>query len=186
MDFRIITQKGIENAIISVTFTPEFIELLQNYNYKIMYVHKLLFKLDNKKYPCAYYFLRKISEHKNMNYGKDNANIISVTTLLKSVECVEHGIPSYEEVAKSDRHYDTRIIEPFERNMDTLDEVFTWEYCHSNGVALTDEELQNFNYEIFSNLLIKIFWRNYPERELKPKKLPAKKKENKISNSDKK
>lgn len=185
MDFRMISKKGIKNAIISVTFTPEFIELLQSYNYNIMYVHELLFKLDNKKYPCAYYFLRKILEHKNMNYWEDNADIISVQTLLKTVECVEHGIPSYEEVAKSNRHYDTRIIDPFENNMDALNEVFTWEYCHSKELPLTDDELQNFNYELFSKLLIKIHWHNYPERDKKTKKLPAKKKENKISNSDK-
>lgn len=161
-NFNIFGENGIKNGIIWGTFTKSFLELLMGYN--IMPVHDILFKLDDKHNPNCYYFLREILELKNMNYGKANADIISVQTLLNS----SPELPTYEELSKSTRNYQ-HIIEPFERDMDALNEVFTWEYCHSNGLPLTDEELQNFNYEIFSNLLIKIFWRNYPERELKPK-----------------
>ena len=56
------------------------------------------------------------------------------------------------------------IIEPFERDMDALDEAFTWEYCRSKGAPLTDEELTNMSYEIFKELLVKITWRAYPDQ----------------------
>ena len=164
IDVRLIYRKGvIENSIICVTLTPDFFEILKNYN--IMPYPQSLYRLRDNNTPNSYYFLRKITEHKNMNYFKPNADIISVETLLNSSPVM----PSYDEVSKSDRHYQSRIITPFENDMNALDETFTWEYCHENGEPLTDEELANFNYDIFITLLVKITWRFYPERT-KPKR----------------
>lgn len=174
------SSQGIKNGIIIAYLDTAFVKLLKTYS--PMPITDLSYQLSDKYNPNSYYFLRAISIHKNMNYAKKNANIISVRALLASSPLM----PTYKEVyEKGNYRYNERIIEPFERDMDALNEVLTWEYCHSNGMPLTDDELQNFNYEIFSKLLVKIHWHNYPEREVKPKKLPTKKKENKISNNKK-
>jgi hypothetical protein len=60
--------------------------------------------------------------------------------------------------------------------MNELSDLLRWEYCHSNGTKLTDDELDNFNYHIFYGLLIKIKWHNYPELTRKKNKTAKAKK----------
>ena len=76
-------------------------------------------------------------------------------------------MPTYEEIAARDRHYDD-IINAFEDDMNALDEIFTWEYCNSGGAPLSDEQL-DMSYETFIKLNVRIYWRDYPVRE-KPKR----------------
>lgn len=173
IDVRLIDKKGvIKNSVIGVRLTPEFLELLKTYN--IMPYPIRLLALNGNDNPNSYYFGRKIAEHKNMNYFKPNADIISVETLLNSSPVM----PTFEDVTNTDRHYKSRIIEPFERDMNALEETFTWEYCHENGEPLTDKELEILynddkgtpSYNLFIKLLVKITWRYYPIRVEPPKK----------------
>lgn len=157
-DIRIIESKGIRNGIINVTFSSSFYNILLGY--PIMAYPEQLWRLKDKLNPNSYYLLRKVSEHKNMNVGKKNEDIIAVKTLLAA----SPYIPSYDEVMEGNRNIQDRIIDPFERDMDALKETLTWEYCHSNGAALTDDELANMSYKIFSNLLIKVKWNAYPDQ----------------------
>lgn len=143
---------------ISFTFGSTFYRILQDY--PVMPYPKKLYTFTLNKNPNSYYFLRKISEHKRMNTGKDNEDIISVKTLLEATPY----IPSYEKVKEGDRRYTGRIIEPFERDMDILEETLDWEYCHSKGRALTDRELEDWNYELFESLKVLIKWDNYPDQ----------------------
>ena len=159
----IIGTHGIKNNEIVAVFDTAFLELYKTYN--VMPYPTLLYRLNNKYNPNSFYFGRKITEHKNMNYNKPNADIISVEALLNSSPVM----PSYDEISKNGRHYAQQIINPFERDMDALEEIFTWEYCHSNGTPLTDEELEIMSYDIFIKLLVKITWRYYPERNEQPK-----------------
>lgn len=149
---------GLVNGVITVYLETPLYNLLSRYN--IMPYPKLLWQLNSNKNPSSFCFLRKISEHKNMNAGKKNENIISVKTLL---ETSQH-IPSYQKVMKKDRAFTRRIIDPFERDMNALESNLTWEYCHSNGKPLNNEELKIMSYEIFSKLYIKIIWREYPDQ----------------------
>ena len=119
-----------------------------------------LWRINQKRNPNSYYFLRRIAEHKNMNIGKKNEDIISVKTLLSA----SPYLPKRADVAKAGRQLKQRIIDPFERDMDELEETLLWEYCHSNNTPLTDEELQNFSYELFEKLLVKITWKRYPDQ----------------------
>lgn len=175
IDVRLIDKKGvIKNGIIGLRITTDFYELLQTYN--IMPYPIRLLTLNNQANPNSFYFGRKIAEHKNMNYFKPNADIISVETLLEASPLM----PSFDEVINTDRHYKSRIIEPFENDMKALEdtEIFTWEYCHKKGEPLTNEELDILygknkkypSYELFRTLLIKITWRDYPTRTKPPKK----------------
>lgn len=115
-----------------------------------------LYKLNAKHNPHSYAFLRKITEHKRMNTGKKNEDIVSVKTLLKA-----SSLPTYKSVMEGTRQVTKLIIDPFERDMNVLQSI-KWEYCHKNGEPLTQEELDNFDYSVFSECNIKITWINYP------------------------
>ena len=157
-DIRIIDSKGIRKGIITVTFGTAFYNILLGY--PIMPYPAQLWELNSKRNPNSFYLLRKIAEHKNMNVGKKNEDIIAVKTLL----AVAPNLPSYEEVMNTDRALSRRIIEPFERDMDALEDTLTWTYCHSNNTPLTDEELSSMSYDTFISLLIKIDWKQYPDQ----------------------
>ncbi|EWM54974.1 RepB family plasmid replication initiator protein [Ruminococcus flavefaciens] len=163
-DIKLCSDVKIKNNIIFFTFSPEFFIIMKTM--PVMHYPEKLFRINLKKNPNSYYFLKKIAEHKKMNYFKKNADTLSVKTLLS---CTPE-LPSYEEVVNSDRAVGRRIIEPFERDMNELSDILRWEYCHSNGTRLTDEELENFNYHIFYGLLVKIKWYSYPELKRKKNK----------------
>ena len=158
-DMRIIDFKGIDKkGNITVTFGTAYYNIHKNY--PVMYYPPQLWLLNGKRNPNSYYLLRKISEHKNMNVGKKNEDIIAVKTLIANAPT----LPSYAEVMDTDKHLSQRIIEPFERDMDTLADTLTWEYCHSNGEPLKKEELDNLNYDTFIGLMIKTAWTYYPDQ----------------------
>ena len=172
------------NGDIVFTYGMTFYNILLGY--PVMPYPAQLQTLNSKRNPNSYYLLRKIAEHKNMNIGKKNENLIAVKTLL----AIAPFIPSYEEVMSQDRHFDRRIKEAFERDMDALEDTLTWHYCHSLNEPLTDEELSNMSYETFESLLIFTSWKNYPDQtarlerkaerlaqaEAKKKRTPSKKK----------
>jgi len=157
-DINMCEAVGIRNGIINFSFSNIFYNILLGY--PVMPYPPQLWKLNSKYNPNSYYLLRKISEHKNMNIGKKNEDIISVKTLLAAAPY----LPTFDEVMATDRALTHRIIEPFERDLNAFDATLTWQYCHSNNTPLIDEELQTFNYTLFIDLLIKIECRDYPDQ----------------------
>lgn len=155
VDFRLCDFKGINNGIIIFNYSLPFYGVLKQY--PIMRLPTGYFKLNSKRNPNSAYFLRKISELKNMNSTGTNEDIISVQTLLNSTD----ELPRYEDIASTGR-IDQRIIRPFERDLDALSDILTWEYCHSKGEPLSAAELSSMDYALFSSLLIKIKWIEYP------------------------
>lgn len=155
VDFRLCDSKGIVNGVIFFNFSRPLYGVLMQY--PIMRLPNEYFKLNSKRNPNSSYFLRKISEQKNMNAGTPTADIISVQTLLNSTD----ELPRYEDIASTGR-IDQRIIRPFERDLDALSNILTWEYCHSKGAPLTAAELSSMDYALFRSLLIKITWLDYP------------------------
>lgn len=89
----------------------------------------------------AYLLGRKLIRNKHLNTNEQNENIISVKALLKS-----SGI----KVSEKDKHINRDVIEPFERYMDELSDLLSWEYCGKNGAPLPDEELENKTKYFFS------------------------------------
>lgn len=160
-DIKLCDSACIKNNRIIFSFSEDFFRILK-YMPVMPYPMKL-FNINHKKNPNSYYFLKKISEHKKMNYFKKNADTISVKTLL---ECTPE-LPKYDDVMSGDRAVARRIIEPFERDLNDLSEVFRWEYCHTNGTRLFDHELDNFDYHVFYSLMIKVKWKEYPELQKK-------------------
>lgn len=163
------------NGDIVFTFGNTFYQMLLGY--PVMPYPAQLQTVNNKRNPNSYYLLRKIAEHKNMNVGKKNEDIIAVKTLL----AVAPFIPSYEEIMAGNKNVSDRIITPFERDMDALEETLSWSYCHSNGEPLTEAELQDSSYDFFTSLMVKTEWKSYPDQtarlERKAERLePTKKK----------
>ena len=134
-DMRLVIDKGIKKGVIYCTFHPDFYELMNSY--RVMPMAKKALAIDDRYNKSSYYFLTRLLEHLNMNYFKPNRNIISVQTLLEATP----EIPSYDEVAESGRHYRQQIIDPFQNDMDALAKMgaIKWEFCHSNGLPLTDD-----------------------------------------------
>lgn len=162
LDMRIVDAKGIDTrGQIFVNFAPTFFGMISKY--PVMPYSKDLLKINSKRNPFAYSLGRKVLELKNMNAGKPSEDIISVKTLLKAAD----GIPSYKEVMASDCAVSRRIIEPFERDLNACENLFTWEYCHSKGAPLADDELGEMSYSQFERLYIHVFWRNYPDQTLR-------------------
>ena len=153
---RICDAKGVINkGIIYFSFGGKFHSLLKEY--PIAQFPKELLTYNLNANPHSYYLGRVISMHKNMNYFKSNADIISVKTLIES--CPD--LPKYEDV----KHYggiEQRIIEPFERDMSNI-KLFTWYYCGKNGIQVDPPK----DYAEFESLNVKINWRHYPERTMK-------------------
>ena len=156
-DLRVLSDKGIKNGIINISFGMGFYSMLVNC--PVMPYCKEIFKLDTNKYRHAYALYGKIQEHKNMNIGKKNENIISVKTLLDAAS----GIPTYDEVMKKNRAINENIIEPFQENMNALAPMITWEYCNIDGTSLynTNSEI---DYQTFINLNVRVTWLEYPDQ----------------------
>ena len=149
------------NGKITFTFGTTFFGVLKTYS--VMSYPEQLGQINSRLNPNSYNFLRKISEHKNMNAGKKNENIITVETLLSCA----NALPSYDEVMASDRHISSRIIEPFLRDMNALVPTLQWEFCKKNtGEMLSDDEVE-LDYYTFKNLNVRITWNNYPDQTKK-------------------
>lgn len=144
----------IKNGDIIFRFNQDFFDSFKagiKNKYLFMFFPREALQGNIRTNPWKYWFARKISEHKRINIGKPNEDIISVKTLIEACP----NFPTYEEVISSDRHINKRIIEPFERDMDTLNPTISWEY--------TDTEEGPTDYQTFIKSNIKIIWKNYPK-----------------------
>jgi hypothetical protein len=152
---RIIESWNIKNGIVNVKLAPTFWDIFKDYAVGLISTRSLAINVH--KNPSSQHFSFKLTQHKYMNSGKPNENIIAVKTLLEGSE-----IPTYEDVMAGDRHIAERIIDRFERDMNALEDDLTWEYCHKNGEPLTENELKNFTYELFISLNILTLWKYFP------------------------
>jgi hypothetical protein len=120
-------------------------------------------KINPNKNPYSYSLLRKILEQKRMNIGKSNEDKLSIQTLIDA--CANY--PKYEDVMSSNRGVGKRIIEPFVRDMEALEKVFSWEY-----INCTDPK----NYFEFVSATVRVHWIFYPDMsKLKARKATRKK-----------
>lgn len=152
---------GIVNSIILFRFNPDFFNILMSY--PIMLYPKEALAINPKHNPHSYYFLRRISEHKNMNYQKQNEDIISVKTLIEA----SPELPKYDELGEAGQVH-KRIIDPFERDMDAI-HCLKWNYCGKNETPIEPPA----TYAEFERANVKITWINYPIRVRR--KIPGKK-----------
>lgn len=154
---RICTTVGIQRGRIVIDFTPAFTQYL-THSYIMQYPRAIL--QISEKFTSSYHLGRKLLLHHSMqnNQRKGTSGIISVRSLLENAP----ELPSFEQVRGSDRAYARRIIEPFERDMNAMDSFLHWEYCQAKGAPLTQEQRQNFTYDIFIACYIQFTVDNFP------------------------
>ena len=153
-DISLCQGKGIEGQYILFHLSDFFYEYLTDAY--IMFVHPDAFKLDPK--TSSFPLLFCIYSHFNMNYGKKNAHIISVRTLLEACSKIPIKEKAYPQLSQ-------RIIEPFERDMEALNFCIKWEYCNSLGAILTDDQYSNWNYDTWIELNIKFKIIDHPLKD---------------------
>lgn len=114
--------EGIKNGVIYFKLNEEFFKVFaEQKNFLYMPIEAL--QSNEKKNPHTYLLYRKIISHKRINAGKPRENTIKVEELYKF--CT--SLPRYEEVMNTTKQVTKRIIEPFERDLDIINE-FTWHY----------------------------------------------------------
>lgn len=147
---RVITSQGIKRGNILVGFSPEMAQYLTR-AYIMQYPMELL-RVDERN-PSSYHIGRKLLLHNSItnNQKKGTANIIGVKALLS----VCPDIPTYEQVMSTSRHLTNKIIVPFEKALDALENLIAWEYCNTKGAALKETQLKDMEYSTFIELYIK-------------------------------
>lgn len=152
---------GIYKGIIEFRFTPEFYSSIPENQF--MFIPREYFATKDKYNPYSSSFIRRVAEHKRMNLGKTNENIIGVETLINST-------PTFPKYDDATYHFTQKILEPFERDLDALSSI-KWSY--------TGE--QPTNYNDFINSSIEVTWVDYPDTNnfIQKKLQPPKKKNSK-------
>lgn len=143
----------IKNGDIIFRFNQDFFDsfkVSEKTSYLYMYFPREALQGNIRQHPHKYWLARQISTHKRMNLGKPNEDIIGVKTLIDACP----NMPTYEDVMALNRNFLQHIIEPFERDMDALNETLSWHYNNS------EEGPQD--YKTFMESTVKIQWRYYP------------------------
>lgn len=146
----------IKNGDIIFRFNQDFFDSFRvsdTNKYLYMCFPREALQGNIKHHPHTYWLGRKISEHKRMNAGKSNENIIGVKTLIEA--CPD--FPTYEEVANGNRHLTERIIDPFERDMDVLSPSLKWEYTNAKEPPK--------DYKSFISSTVTICWEHYTDKK---------------------
>lgn len=117
----------IINGKFFFSFNPDF--LRRYFEQPAIPFALKLFEINTQYNPYSPALGWKMLSHFNMNKADNNANRISVRKLLDV--CENFGMPTYEAVMETDRAVGRRIIEPFERDMNELEErqVLFWRYA---------------------------------------------------------
>lgn len=136
----------------------------------VIAVHENFFKLDAQKSPGAITLAVKLSEYYSMNYGTNQANVISVKSLLNAMP----SIPKYKNLIVDElittadgnekkyiKHggkggWKFRIKKPFEDAFDSLVNfgiLSSWTYREKTDPASYDEFIRQFiHFEFKVNL----------------------------------
>lgn len=144
----------IKQGNIIFNFNPDFrsaLEVLAPLDYA-----KETLSLDPK--TSQYYFSRFIDAYYRINEGRPQANKISVLALMEK----SPNIPSYEEVAASNRAYTARIITPFIADLDALDRI-TYDIVDVKGNIV--EKPEEMSIHDFLNAYVQIDYWDYPTHE---------------------
>lgn len=162
LDVRIIQSKGIRNGYIHLEFSSmlgEYLIQLPLTQYPVT-----LLGLDERN-NNAYVMGLKMAEHYSIdnNQIKGTAQLLKVKTLLELT-----SLPSIEKMRNERRSWEERIKDPFENALDALSMcglLEDWEYCHSKGVSMTDEEATTLLYEDWVETLVHFTLKDAPDHK---------------------
>ena len=179
-EIRILGVIGIKAGYINLEFTISLAEYLVQLPLT-QYPQSLL--LLDERNDNAYNIGLKMAEH----YNNDNNQIQGTAQLLRVKTLLEYtNLPNITTIRKQRTSWEARIKEPFETALDNLTEcglLKDWEYSHSKGVEMTDEEADFANYEKWTEALVHFTIKNAPNHT---PRLKAKSDERKIKRTAKK
>lgn len=155
---RLISSYQIRNGYIIVEATQLFTHIIKRSIYTTL--PNLLFRINSAKNPHSYYFLKKISELKNINQNSTNEDIVTIRTLLESCPT----LPKYEDIKKNGQ-INQRIKDPFFRDMDALNETLNYELYDTKRDKISIDDTKGMSYEDFENIRVHIAWKAYPDRK---------------------
>lgn len=148
-----------------ITFRINYDMIYYLCNRSIMPVDVRMFTIRPKENPHGFNIMRKLTEHYDMNAEKKNEEIcISVRKLIEA--CPE--LPTVDEIRNDEAgQLSKRIREPFERDLDALEDKYRLikcHYCKPGGIEFTDEEKQPAEYKFHEwlDLMIKFHLPDYP------------------------
>lgn len=144
----------IKNGVIQFNFNTDFYGQLLNY--RVMDYPPGVLKTNDNKYPNAFYFHRFIVENYTMNEGKERVSFINVKILMSK----SPKMPSYEEVMSSNRNVKDRIIRPFIKDLDSLDNVY-YDIVAEDKKTIIDN-VEELTYSQFIKCYVKIDYTDYP------------------------
>lgn len=172
LNIRFIGTYGVKNGVIHISFDTGFLSIFTDEKRMFFIKHpKLLLSLNTNKYRLAFYLLNYFSTQHRINYNRSTEREIT------SIEILSNKIPTFPKKEKlRNRNFSQQIRTVFEKNMDALNEILTWNYCKATGEPLTDDELSHINHELFKKLYIEIYWREQPTGEPTQIPIPRKKK----------
>ena len=154
----------------SIEFDMSTRMLLYLCNRFIMPVDLKMFTINPQKNPHGYNIMRKLTEHYDINATAPNEPVkLSVLALLE--HCPE--IPTPKEVRTEKAvQLSKRIREPFERDINALEETYgliKWQYCKLGGIEFEPEETQpaDYPFEDWLDLLIEYYLPDYPVKKKK-------------------
>ena len=163
-----------DNECFRIKYNPEFNELAL-IKASTSPLYNDTFRISSKDYPNAKLLSKYIQNHKRMNRGKPNEDIISVKTLLNAASY----IPTERQVKDSNRNYSRRIWERFEKDLleacrtlplkeqklQGTNDTRRFIYCDSKGNPLEDTE-EDFDYDKFKTAFCKFDWKAYPKETI--------------------
>lgn len=113
------------------------------------------FSLNRQKYNYAPALLYYMVMLKYLNKNKTNKDRISIRSLLAYGK-----FPTIEEVrATRNNSIKGRIVEPFFRNLNALASVARFKFHDERGNKLTQEEVQQLQYDDMLRVIIHIEWK---------------------------
>lgn len=134
---RLIDSYDIRGGYIYFNFAKEFSDYL--IQLPLSQYSEALLSIDERS-PNAYKIGIQLSNHFNNdnNIGKGTAQLLRVKTILSYTD-----LPTIDVIRTQNKSWVERIKEPLETALDTLTTcgyLKDWEYTHSKGAPLTEEE----------------------------------------------
>lgn len=164
VDGRFCSEKGVlEHGFIYFRFSEKMAAMLPGM--PVSQFPTLMWQIDMQKNPDSYSVCRKIYTNYYMNRNekppRHQRDTLSVSALLEGMP----GIPTKEEVRRSGRHFRQQIIDPFEANLNALEDMhmLSWEYRKAKGAYFTKEELENMDFAMFEKACVKFTFIVDPE-----------------------
>lgn len=130
---------AVQGGKFLIEFYDKFLEHLSVS--PLMNVHKGLYSADQRKFKYITLMGRYIEEQRRINHHNSRRDKEGLLLTVKSLWESDPDAPTYEEI--NDRHYQRRIIEPFEAHMNELTQIigFDWFYCDKAGEPSKHEKL---------------------------------------------